>query len=171
MYVYITAAYICMPMPTLQWDTNSSGFFERSHVPVFYHTHCSVCTLIFIRNRPQIEISVITLFLSTSCNLHGYTCALNPLTVLAKAKQKTTGSKMCRSCSCPFPIAMQEGDWDKPLLCNNTCNMGKVGRRDDSQMEKAMRVEKRKVSNVHMLCPKVGMTYRKSGEQMLPLVS
>ena len=82
---------------------------------------------------------------------------------------KTTGSKRCLSCSpYPFPAAMQEGDWNKPLLCNDTCNLGKVGRRDGSQMEKTMRAEEEKVSHVHMLCLKVGLTDKKSGEQMFP---
>lgn len=34
-----------------------------------------------------------------------------------------------------------------------------------------MRVEEEKVSHVHMLCPKVGLTDKNSGEQMLPLTS
>lgn len=111
------------------------------------------------------KISIITCFFTTSHNIYRYTCTLNPHThSLSKGRTgKSTGSQRCLSCSpCPFPAAMQVGDWGKPLLCNDTCNLGKVGRSDGSQMEKTMRAEEGKVSHVYMLCPKEGLTDKKS---------
>lgn len=107
------------------------------------------------------KISIVTSFFTTSHNIYRYTCTLNPHThSLSKGRTgKSTGSQRYLSCSpCPLPAAMQVGDWGKPLLCNDTCNLGKVGRSDGSQMEKTMRAEEGKVSHVYMLCPKEGLT-------------
>jgi len=81
------------------------------------------------------EISVVTCFLTTPHNIYGCICVLNPHTHhLNKGKNgKLTGSQRCPSCSpCSFPTARQEGGWDKPFLCSETCNLGKVERRDGS---------------------------------------
>lgn len=64
-----------------------------------------------------------------------------------------------------------QGDYDKPVVCNDTCNLGKVGRRVGSQMEKTAKVEEKEVSHVHILGPEVGLSDKKSGEQMFPLIS
>lgn len=57
--------------------------------------------------------------------------------------RKENRVQRCLGCfPCPFPTAMQ-GDQDKPPFCNNTCNMGNVGRREGSQMERRMSVDRR----------------------------
>lgn len=122
--------------------------------------------------RVPSEISVVTWFLIPSHGIYEYTCALNPHAHnLSKGRTgKKTGSKKCLSCSCTFHAAMQ-GDYGKPVVCNDACSLGKVGRRDGSQMEKTVRPEEEEVSHVHILGPKVCLTDKKLGEQMFPLTS